>query len=162
MSKFTRETYNIDGVETVVYTAGKGEPLVFFHGAGTADGFDFAEEWTDSFRVIVPYHPGFGESGDDPSFTDFHDYVMHYLGLFEALKLDKFNLVGVSMGGHLAAKFAIEHGHRVKKLALIAPAGITDPDHPMLDIISTPGEQIIGMLVSNFEVLKKRLPEKPD
>ena len=38
MAKFTREEHNVNGVKTVVYTAGKGEPLVFFHGAGTVDG----------------------------------------------------------------------------------------------------------------------------
>jgi len=161
MSTLRREEYIIDGVKTVVYTAGKGEPLVFFHGAGTMDGFDFAETWTDQFRVIAPYHPGWGESGDDPSFTDLHDYVMHYLELFDALGLEKFNLAGLSLGGYLAAKFASEHGHRVKRLALIAPAGIADPDHPMLDIIALPGDQIPALLVSNFEILKKHLPEKP-
>jgi pimeloyl-ACP methyl ester carboxylesterase len=60
MSKFVRETYTVDGVKTVVHTAGNGEPVVFFHGAGTVDGFDFAEPWTEKYRVIVPYHPGFG------------------------------------------------------------------------------------------------------
>jgi pimeloyl-ACP methyl ester carboxylesterase len=162
MTKFARETHTIDGVKTVVYTAGKGDPVVFFHGAGTIDGFDFAGPWAEKFRVIVPYHPGFGESGDDPTFTDMHDYVMHYLGLFEALKLDTFHLVGLSFGGWLAAKFASEHGHRVKKLALIAPAGMIDPKYPPLDILSVPGEQVPGLLVSDFEVLRKRLPEKPD
>jgi pimeloyl-ACP methyl ester carboxylesterase len=162
MAKFKRETHNVDGVKTVVYTAGTGEPLVFFHGAGTVDGFDFAEPWTDKFRVIVPYHPGFGESDDDTSFTHLHDYVMHYLELFDVLGLDRFNLVGLSMGGQLASLFASEHSHRVKKLALIAPAGMIDPNNPMLDMIAVPGEQVPGLLVSNFDVLKKRLPEKPD
>lgn len=162
MSKFTREFHNVDGVKTAVYTAGKGEPLVFFHGAGTVDGHDFAEPWADKFRVIVPYHPGFGESGDDPTFTDLHDYVMHYLKLFDALKLDRFHLVGLSLGGYLAATFASEHGHRVKKLALIAPAGMLDEQHPILDFLAVPGEEVPGLLVSNFEVLKKRLPAKPD
>ena len=162
MTKLVREEYTVDGVKTVVYTGGKGEPLVFFHGAGTMDGFDFAESWTDKFRVIAPYHPGWGESGDDPSFTDLHDYVMHYLELFDVLKLETFNLVGLSLGGYLASKFASEHGHRVRKLALIAPAGMIDPENPMLDILAIPGEQVPGLLVSNFEVLKKRLPDKPD
>jgi pimeloyl-ACP methyl ester carboxylesterase len=162
MPKFARESLTVDGVKTVVHTAGSGEPLVFFHGAGTVDGFDFAEPWTDKFRVIVPYHPGYGESGDDSTFTSLHDYVMHYLELFDMLKLDRFNLVGLSLGGYLAAKFASEHGHRVKKLVLIAPAGITDPKHPMLDVIAMPGDQMPGLLVSNFDVLKKRLPEKID
>ena len=162
MAKFKRDELTVDGVKTVVYSAGSGEPVVFFHGAGTVDGFDFLEPWADRFRVIAPHHPGFGESGDDPSFTDLHDYVMHYLELFDALKLDKVNLVGLSLGGWLAAMFASEHGHRISKLALIAPAGIIDPKHPMMDIIKVPGDQIPGLLVSNFEVLKKRLPEKPD
>jgi pimeloyl-ACP methyl ester carboxylesterase len=162
MAKFKREELTVDGVKTVVYTAGSGEPVVFFHGAGTIDGFDFMEPWADRFRVIAPYHPGFGESGDDATFTDLHDYVMHYLELLDLLKLDTFNLVGLSLGGYLAAKFASEHGHRVKKLVLIAPAGMIDPKHPILDILAIPGDQIPGLLTSNFEVIKKKLPEKPD
>jgi pimeloyl-ACP methyl ester carboxylesterase len=162
MSKFVREELTIDGVKTVVHTAGTGDPLVLFHGAGTVDGFEFAEPWTSKFRVIVPYHPGFGESGDDPTFTDIHDYVMHYLELFDALKVDTMHLVGLSMGGYLAAKFASEHGHRIKKLVLIAPYGLNIPEHPTLDTIAVPGEELIPMLVSNFDTLKRSLPEKPD
>ncbi len=162
MGKFARETYTVNGVKTVVHTAGSGDPLVFFHGGGTVDGFDFAESWAEKCKVIVPYHPGFGESGDDPTYTDLHDYVMHYLELFDVLQLDRFNLVGLSFGGCLAARFASEHGHRVKKLGLIAPYGMIDPMNPALDILAVPGEQIPGLLVSNMDVLLKRLPEKPD
>jgi pimeloyl-ACP methyl ester carboxylesterase len=161
MAKFERETYNINGVKTVVYSAGHGEPVVFFHGGGTVDGFDFAEPWTSKYRVIAPYHPGFGESGDDPTLSSLHDYVMHYLELFDILKLDRFNLVGLSMGGEIAARFASEHGHRIKKLVLIAPAGIIDPQHPMVDLLAVPGDQVLGFLVSNMDVLLKRLPENP-
>ena len=162
MSKFVREEFVVNGVKTVVHSAGNGEPLVFFHGGGTVDGFDFAEAWSDKFRVIVPYHPGFGESGDDPTFTDIHDYVLHYLKLFDLLKIDTMYLTGISMGGYLAARFAIEHRHRVRKLVLVAPYGLDVKEHPALDLIATPGEQIVPMLVSNFDVLKKNLPEKPD
>ena len=50
-------------------------------------------------RSVYPHDQVFGESGDDPTFTDMHDYVMHYLELFDALNLDRFNLVGLSFGG---------------------------------------------------------------
>lgn len=162
MTAFERVELTVNGTSTVLYSAGKGDPVVFFHGAGTIDGFDFAERWSDRFRVIAPYHPGFGESGDLSDLNCMHDYVMHYLDVFDALGIDRFNLVGLSMGGYLAAKFACEHSHRIKKLVLIAPAGFIDTQHPMLNIFALPGESIPGLLVSDFEVIKKRFPATPD
>jgi pimeloyl-ACP methyl ester carboxylesterase len=162
MADFERETHTVNGVRTVVLTAGKGEPLVFWHGAGTFTGFNFAKPWAEKFRVIIPFHPGFGESGDDPAMTDLHDYVMHYLDLFDALDLAKLRLVGFSLGGYLAAKFAMEHGHRVSKLALVGPAGLRDQDYPTADVLALPPEQLPTMLASNFEVIRPHLPVKPD
>jgi pimeloyl-ACP methyl ester carboxylesterase len=161
MSQFSKESYDINGIETVVYTAGSGEPLVFFHGAGTVDGFDFALPLAETFRVILPYHPGFGESADDPSVDEMHDYVMHYLELFDALELKTFNLVGLSLGGYLAAKFGVEHGHRIRKLGMIAPALMVDPEHPLTDILAMDGQELIAALVKNFDVLAPHLPESP-
>ena len=93
-------------------------------------------------RVIIPYHPGWGESGDAPNFTTLHDYVLHYLDLFDQLKLERFSLVGLSLGGLLSATFAIEHAHRLKKLVLVAPPGMHVPDHPTADLSRIPPEQI--------------------
>ena len=114
------------------------------------------------FRVIIPFHPGFAESGDDPALSDMHDYVMHYLDLFDALGIDKLRLVGFSLGGLLAAKFAVEHGHRVERLVLVGPAGLRGETRPTGDVLSLPPEQIPAMLVTNFDVIKPYLPEKPD
>jgi pimeloyl-ACP methyl ester carboxylesterase len=162
MADFKRQTHTVNGVKTVVLTAGKGEPLVFWHGAGTFTGVDFAKPWAEKFRVIIPFHPGFGESGDDPAMTDPHDYVMHYLDLFDALDLAKLRLVGFSLGGYLVAKFAMEHGHRVSKLVLVGPVGLCDQDHPTADVPALPPGQLLAMLASNFEVIRPHLPAKPD
>jgi len=162
MVEFKKETLDIDGVDTVIYTAGSGEPLMFLHGAGTFHGFEFAKPWAEKFRVIHPYHPGFGESGDDPAMDTFNDYVMHYVDLLDALGIDKVHLVGFSLGGHIAAQFASQQRDRVKTLTLVAPAGMRSAEYPMLDVLATPGEQLVGMLASNFEVLKPWLPTGPD
>jgi pimeloyl-ACP methyl ester carboxylesterase len=162
MAEFKKETLKINGVDTVLYVAGEGEPLLFLHGAGTFHGFEFAKKWAEKFRVIHPYHPGFGESGDDPAMDTFHDYVMHYVELLDALKIDKVHLVGFSLGGHIAAQFASQQRERVKTLTLVAPAGMRSKEFPIMDVISTPGEQIVSSLASNFEVLKPWLPTGPD
>ena len=72
---------------------------MFWHGAGVWHGFNFARPWAEQFRVIIPVHPGFGKSADYPGLSDMHDYVMHYLDLFDALGIDKMRLVGFSLGG---------------------------------------------------------------
>jgi pimeloyl-ACP methyl ester carboxylesterase len=162
MPAFEKQTLKVNGVDTVVYAAGSGEPLLFLHGAGTFHGFEFAKPWAEKFRVFHPYHPGFGESGDDPAMDTFNDYVMHYVELLDTLGLDRVHLVGFSLGGYIAAQLASQHRERVKTLTLVAPAGMRSKEHPVLDVLSTPGEQIVAKLASNFEVLKPWLPTGPD
>ena len=127
---FQRDEYLVDGVKTVVYSAGNGPPVVYFHGGGTFHGFEWARDWLSRFRVILPYHPGFGESADDPDITSMADYVAHYTTLFEALGLAHFGLSGASLGGRLATEFALTHAAMVRRLVLAAPAGLTAPDCP--------------------------------
>lgn len=158
---FQKETLTVNGIKVAMLTAGSGDPLVFFHGAGTFTGFDFALPWASRFRVMIPYHPGWGDSGDAPEMTTVEDYMLHYLDLFDQLGLAQVNLVGLSMGGRFAATFAIEHGERVRKLVLIAPAGLALPEHPMPDLSQVPDE-IPRYLVEDFSVIAKYVPSGPD
>lgn len=134
MPGFERKTLNVAGVETVVYTIGKGPPLVFLHGAGSFTGFDAVRRWADRRTVIVPYHPGFGESADDPTMDTISDYVLHYAELFDLLSLASLDLMGFSLGGWMAAEFAVLQPRRVAKLILVAPAGLVVPEHPAPDL----------------------------
>jgi pimeloyl-ACP methyl ester carboxylesterase len=161
MIKFERRTVSINGVDTVVLMAGRGSPLVYFHGAGTVTRFDFAEPWTREFKVIVPFHPGFGESADDPAFTEIHDYVLHYLDLFAALGLSRVRLVGQSMGGFIATKLASEHGYLVEKLALVCPIGIPTPGITTTDFLKLPPEQLPALLAVDPQTVIKHLPTGP-
>lgn len=154
---FQHETITVNGVRVALLTAGSGEPLVFFHGAGTWHGFDFAKPWAERFRVIIPYHPGWGDSPDAPEMTTVDDYVLHYLEMFDQLGLEKVNLAGISMGGRLAATFAIHHRRRVRKLVLMAPAGLMIPEYPLPNLAEIP-DQIPSYLVNDVSVLAKHLP----
>jgi len=158
-AEFRREKLKVNGVDVTMLTAGSGEPLLFFHGAGTWHGFDFALPWASRFRVMIPYHPGWGESGDAPEMTTPDDYALHYLELIDQLKLDKVNLVGISMGGRFAATFTIHHRRRVRKLVLICPAGLVVPGFP--HISKLPPEDIPKYLVNDFSVIARHVPQSP-
>jgi pimeloyl-ACP methyl ester carboxylesterase len=159
-----RQALDVNGVPTVVLAAGPldAPPLVFLHGAGTFHGWRFASGWTNDFRVLIPFHPGFGESGDDPGLRDIDDFVIHYTDLFDQLRLTNgVHLVGFSLGGRLAARLAIEQKHRLRRLVLVAPAGLRDPDHPAPDLFRILPEQLPSMLVHDMETLAPHLPADP-
>jgi pimeloyl-ACP methyl ester carboxylesterase len=158
---FRRHEYSVNGTRTVVHVGGQGRPLVYWHGAGAWHGIDFARPWTERFKVIAPFHPGWGESADDPRLDTVGEYLLHYLDLFDQLNLAQFDLVGFSLGGWLAAEFAVTHPQRVRKLVLVAPAGLADPAHPGPAIGSWSLEEMYSYLVSDRAVLEPYLPRTP-
>jgi pimeloyl-ACP methyl ester carboxylesterase len=161
MAAFTQRTLDVNGVETVVLEAGDGEPLVFFHGAGTITGFDSLLPLAERFRLIVPHHPGFGLSGDDPTVGRIEDYARHYLDLFDLLGIRELSLVGHSMGGYLAATFAIDGSERVRRLVLAAPLGLRVPEHPTTDIFTIPEEELLEHLSADLSVFAGKVPDPP-
>jgi pimeloyl-ACP methyl ester carboxylesterase len=161
MPAYARDTLTINGIETVVQSAGEGEPLVYLHGAGTVTGFDALLPLAERFRLIVPIHPGFGASADDPAIDDVHDYRRHYLDLFDALGLEQLSLIGHSMGGWIAANFAIDHGERVRRLVLVSPLGLKVDEHPTQDIFTIPGPEIGAWLASDLSVFEGHVPVPP-
>lgn len=157
---FERWEYAVGGVETVVYTIGTGPPVVYWHGGGTWHGFAWAREWADRFKVILPYHPGFGESGDDPEITSMDDYVAHYAELCDAMGLAGFGLVGTSLGGYMAAAFASAYPSRVARLVLVCPAGISSPEFPMPNFRETPAEELPRLFVHDLATIEPFWPDR--
>jgi pimeloyl-ACP methyl ester carboxylesterase len=164
MPAYTEERHTVNGVETVVLTAGSGEPLVFFHGAGTVTGFDALLPLAERHRLVVPFHPGFGPSGDDPRIDSIQDYVRHNLDLLDLLGIGELTLVGHSLGGYMAAQFAIDQGSRVRSLVLAAPWGLRDIQHPTQDLFSIPDEELLGWLTNDMSIFagKVSLPPSPE
>jgi pimeloyl-ACP methyl ester carboxylesterase len=161
MATFERRALKINGIDTVVLTAGRGAPLVYFHGAGTVTRFDFALPWMRDFEVVVPYHPGFGESADDAALTEIQDYVLHYLDLFDALGLKKVRLVGQSMGGYIAATLASQQRDLVERLALVCPIGIPTGEVKTTNFLEVPPEQLPALLAVDPHAVIRHLPTGP-
>ena len=161
---FVRSTVTIDGVETVIYEIGpenpEAQPVVYFHGGGTFHGFEWARDFADAFRMILPYHPNFGESGDAP-FGVIADYMLHYEMLFAALGLERFHLMGASTGGHFAARYAGAHRDEVDRLVLNAPAGLKSKNASIPELAGITHAQTPAYLVADPEWLAPFWPADP-
>jgi pimeloyl-ACP methyl ester carboxylesterase len=101
---------------------GSGKPLLFLHGDVPSDAF--ISELARGFRVIAPFHPGFGSKDRPKNIRDVSDLAYLYLDLIEEHELTSLVLVGASFGGWIAAEVAIRNSTSLSHLILSAPLGI--------------------------------------
>ncbi|WP_372619701.1 alpha/beta fold hydrolase [Falsiroseomonas sp.] len=123
-SRFTE----VDGVRFHIRDTGPRQPkaVLLLHGFGSS--LHTWEEWArliESERRVVRLDlPGFGLTGADPS-GDYSDLraVALLEALLDRLGVQRVDLVGSSMGGRIAWRFAAERPERVRRLVLMAPDG---------------------------------------
>src|SRR5256885_9893645 len=112
-----------DGGKPHYRRAGKGAPLVFLHGAsGAPVVLPFMETLAARFDVIVPDHPGYGQSDEPEWLENIHDVGYFYLDFLAALKLERAVIVGSSMGGWMAMEMAVRNTPRIGSLVLVSPS----------------------------------------
>lgn len=116
---------DVRGTRIHLETAGTGPPLLYLHGAGDLGPWPPAlTALAGRFSVHRPDHPGFNASGDNDSIDSVHDLAFFYLDLLDALGLDPVIVVGMSLGGWLAADLAALEPSRVGRLVLVAASGV--------------------------------------
>ena len=97
---------------------GEGFPLVLVHGfLGSSvmwkPQIDF---FKDNFRVITPDLPGYGKSNKAKSHNSIQSIANLLLDCLEEKKIDKFHLLGHSMGGMVVQEMAKKRGDKILKL----------------------------------------------
>lgn len=135
------------GTTVRVLTGGAGPPLVYLHGAaGLPPG---AAAWLPAFArlaerhtVIVPEHPGYGATEDPPWLDGVGDLAYFYLSLLDRLGHDRVHLVGMSLGGWIAAEIAVRSTRRLASLTLCGAAGIHVKGVPKGDIFMWSPEEL--------------------
>jgi pimeloyl-ACP methyl ester carboxylesterase len=122
----------VNGVRLHVRDSGpKSAPaVILLHGFSSS--LHTWEDWSNvldtELRVIRFDLPGSGLSGPDPNGVYSDESGVVVLGaLMDKLGLARASLVGNSMGGKLAWKFAAQFPARVDKLVLVSPDGFASP-----------------------------------
>lgn len=106
-----------------------GRTVVLFHGKNFAGYY-----WTNviktlteaGFRVVVPDQIGFGKSSKAYIHYSFHQLASWNRDLLESLNISKAVMLGHSMGGMLATRYALMFPERTEKLLLEDPIGLED------------------------------------
>lgn len=120
---------DLDGVRIRTRQKGSSDDTVLLvHGLGGD-----ATSWTlnqkalaTARRVIAIDLPGHGGSSRSIGDGGIPSIARLIADLPDALNIDRFDLVGLSMGGAVALELALHHGSRVRSLTCVSSAGFGD------------------------------------
>ncbi|HYT33451.1 MAG TPA: alpha/beta fold hydrolase, partial [Ktedonobacteraceae bacterium] len=121
------ETCDVGNFPIHFYCAGRrGTPVVLIHGMGNS-----AEVWSS---VIVRLRkeclvyaldlPGFGKTPAAPEGYNIATHALYVKRFIDALGYPRVTLVGNSLGGWIATRFAVAYPERVDRLYLLNSAGL--------------------------------------
>jgi pimeloyl-ACP methyl ester carboxylesterase len=122
----------VDGIRLHVRDRGPRDAPIVVMIHGTASHLQSWDDWAagleGSFRVVRLDLPGHGLSSPDPT-GDYSDErtIALLAGLMDQLGLAKASIIGSSLGGRIAWKFAAAHPDRTAKLVLVSPDGFASP-----------------------------------
>jgi 4,5:9,10-diseco-3-hydroxy-5,9,17-trioxoandrosta-1(10),2-diene-4-oate hydrolase len=110
---------------------GEGPAVVLLHGGGPgASGLSNfgpnVRAFAERFRTIVVDQPGFGKSDKPPVQGNYFTFAAGALaGLLDEIGVDRAHLVGNSLGGGTAVRFALNYPGRAGRLVLMGPGGLS-------------------------------------
>ena len=136
---------------------GKGFPLVLIHGfLGSSrmwgPQIDF---FKDYFRVITPDLPGYGKSNKTTSHNSIQSIANLLLDCLEEKKIDKFYLLGHSMGGMIVQEMAKKSGGKISKLVCYS----TGPKGEMPGRFETVDQSRENIKKNGLEVTAKNITQ---
>jgi pimeloyl-ACP methyl ester carboxylesterase len=138
------------------FDTGSGPVVVLLHGLGSRkeDWMPVVEPLAQKYRVLIPDQIGFGRSDKpllDYSVQTYVDFLNEYL---RQLRVERASLVGESLGGWIAALYAVElsggaHMIPVEKLVLVDAAGLKQ-DKPIPNLNPSSLAAMRGMMEAVF------------
>ena len=111
-----------------VVIGGEGQPLLLLHGFDSSflEFRRIYQSLKQNFQVFIPDLLGFGFSPRCATNEYNPSKIISYLvDLLETLKItNNLKIIGASMGGSTALKFAFENKDCIEKILLLSPAGL--------------------------------------
>ncbi len=134
----TREI-EIGGRVVQISETGSGAPLLYLHGftdihGAGPDWQPFHQALGDGRTLIAPAHPGCAGSAENDDIRIIEDVEFLYLEIMDRLGLERIDVVGVCIGGWIAAELAVRHPERINRLALVGACGLFVPGQPIADL----------------------------
>jgi pimeloyl-ACP methyl ester carboxylesterase len=140
------EQVAVGDTQLTILQGGSGTPVLVLHGIEGHEGWlAFHSELASSQSVLAPSHPGYGHTPAPEWITSIPHQAIFYNWYLQAAGFGSksVDVVGVGIGGWIAALMAIMCGGPLRHLVLVDAAGIRPTTTQPLDVFVTPWREVI-------------------
>ncbi len=133
-ASWTERFVEVVGGRISMMTAGRGDPLLVLHrDIGNPGQLPFYDRLAQQFTVYVPSHPGYDRSDRPDWMRGVRDVAVVYQCLIKELGIDRPALVGLGLGGWIAAEMATMSPRQFARLVLVGAMGVAPPEGYIFD-----------------------------
>jgi pimeloyl-ACP methyl ester carboxylesterase len=154
-----KKSVQVDDHTIVYLEGGAGPAVLMLHGfTSEKDHWNrFSKFVTPKYRVIIPDLAGNGESSKImTALYDIKSQARRIVRFSQVLKLEKFHIIGSSMGGFTAGVVAADAPDKVISLALFDNSGITPPKKSEVQLAFDRGENpLVVKTVEDYDRVMK-------
>jgi pimeloyl-ACP methyl ester carboxylesterase len=127
-----------------VLQGGTGPPCLVLHGIEGDEGWlAFHAALAERATVYAPSHPGFGRTPCPEWIRGPRHQAVFYNWFLQQAQLSDVTLLGLGVGGWIAAEMAVMCTARLARLVLVNPAGLKPRQSEILDVFVTPWSDVI-------------------
>jgi len=144
-TSYVEGTTEVAGLSIRYLQGGTGSPaVVLHHSTGSLGWLPFYDLLAENYTVIVPDFPGYGQS-ERPSWArEPRDLALILDAFLRKIDLHEITLIGLGLGGFIAAEIASFEKDRLERLVLVGAAGVQP----------TSGEIVDQMLIDYHEYVQ--------
>lgn len=133
-SAYTEQEILAAGHPLRLRRGGAGEPiLVLHHDIGSPGWLPFHQRLAARFDVLAPTHPGYDQTVRPNWLRSVRDIAVLYQSLLAELGVSDVTLVGLGLGGWIAAEMATMAPRDFRRLILVGAMGVQPAEGEILD-----------------------------
>ena len=145
-------TVHLAGTDITIIKGGTGPPLLVLHEElGYTGWLGWHSALAQSHTLHIPIHPGFGNSARVGWVGSVRDLACFYSRMLKDLALGPVDVIGISLGGWIAAEMAASCSHQFRRMVLVAPAGIRPAEGEIMDMFTVTARRYLDASVYDPE-----------
>lgn len=153
MGEWSTSVVEVGGYGLRTLTGGNGAPILVLEDVLGPYGRDaFLEAMAGAGAVCAPVHPGFDGTPQPAWLDNVSDLANFYLDFLDARNLRGVHLIGLGLGGWIAADLATRNTSRLASLSLVNAGGLRLKGVPQCDVFLGSDDEVLRKVVHDRAV----------